>query len=66
MTEDRDSIDRDVRATMDQGRAVRDRALQELTELDRLLRQDAAGPPPAERPQERRKEVAWWRRFLFD
>lgn len=63
MTEDRESIDRDVRATINQGKAVRERAQRELTELDRVLRHEAA--PPANKPRERGEERRWWHRFLF-
>ena len=60
---EREESERQVRATMGEGARVRERALRELSELDRVLKHDAA--PPPDKPRERDKERRWWRRFLF-
>jgi hypothetical protein len=63
MSTDRDSIERQVRATTKEGQAVRERAFRELSELDRVVRRPPA-PPPKEEPDGQDEEGGpWWRKL---
>jgi hypothetical protein len=63
MSTDRDNIERQVRATTKYGQAVRERALRELNELDRVVRRTPPPPPQEEADGQGEEGEPWWRRF---
>jgi hypothetical protein len=63
MSTDRDNIERQVRATTKHGQAVRERALRELIELDRVVRRTPPLPPKEEADGQGEEGEPWWRKL---
>jgi hypothetical protein len=63
MSTDRDTIERQVRATTKEGQAVRERAFRELSELDRVVRRPSVPPPKGEPGGQAEEGESWWRKL---